>query len=249
MHSTASDTLNAYANLLLFALLVDKIITYAAIQYAIHPHPTLSSHRSKGQHTEKWHPSPLHHLIHVYDITPSKVEKVDSHRKHPHPTWTPPILTSILKNKTTAAEQVKKCQNKFRIFTDQSITDGGIGAAAVIKRKLMRMQRYEVYKSIRFHLRLRLVIGSHEITNPPLPFCKLNADWCSTLHDWRIANHWSPGQGTPCATHWGLGTGNHGFANPPPQICQLGIGKLTIFNTPCHIDLSTQQLSYMGWVY
>ena len=29
----------------------------------------------------------------------------------------------------------------------------------------------------------------------------------------------------PRATHWGMGTGNHGFANPPPQICQLGIGK------------------------
>ena len=154
MRSTASDTLNAHANLLPFPLLVDKTVASAAVRYATRPpsHPLFPHVRRAARRLVKKHASPLHQILHAYDIKPTEIEKVNSYRKIAHPTWNSPISTSIPKDKTKAAERVKKCRNKFRIFTDGSMTDGGVGAAAVLERKSARTRKYEVYKSIIFHL-------------------------------------------------------------------------------------------------
>ena len=75
--------------------------------------------------------------IHIH-----KRYSLESYRKHAHPMWCPPITTSIPKDKDTVAELVTRCSNRYRIYMDRSMTNGGIGAAAVLERKSLRMSSF-----------------------------------------------------------------------------------------------------------
>jgi hypothetical protein len=79
MSTTAMDTLEVTANLLSFRLLVDKCRQQAAIWLATLPvtHPLHKPVLNVASHVVKRHMTPLHDLMHRYNIQPQKIETIN----------------------------------------------------------------------------------------------------------------------------------------------------------------------------
>ena len=104
MHSSPHDTAETHANLLPFHLLVDKIRYAAAIRLATLPatHPLYKPVRDAAANLVKTHPTPLHDLMHRYNITPKKMETIDAVRKGPK--WKSKAKIKIHRSKEEAVE-------------------------------------------------------------------------------------------------------------------------------------------------
>jgi len=130
MNSTATDTLNAHANLLPTDLLLQRMCHRAALRLATLP----SRHPLHKHHNVKRHCSSLHNLLASFKIFPSNVKTLD-------PTCrsiaTSPNAhhTHIAPKKKIAIEEQKKLKDVIQIYADGSGHNGGIGAAAVLIRK------------------------------------------------------------------------------------------------------------------
>ena len=132
MRTTASSILNVFAGLLPIHLAVDKWRYNAAITLATIPekHPLYSLTKRAAQRYVQSHPSPLHELFHTYDVNPKLMEKIKPVR-HPS-TWKPGITTIIPKSKEEAIRGCRGDKSEIQIFTDGSLTEKGVGAAAVV---------------------------------------------------------------------------------------------------------------------
>ena len=80
LRTTATDVLDIMANLLPFHLLVDKHRHRAALCLATLPptHPLHKPVANAAVHLVKWHPTPLHDLMHTYKIKPQLIETIDA---------------------------------------------------------------------------------------------------------------------------------------------------------------------------
>ncbi|GBE84774.1 RNA-directed DNA polymerase from mobile element jockey [Sparassis crispa] len=120
LSSTATDTLNAHASLLLFHLLVDKVCHRAAARLCTLPpsHPLHDQVARASTHYVKSHCSPLHELLHAYQIFPGNMEKIQ------------PVAPS----KAEALDSELKWADAggIRVYTDGSDIDAGVGASAVL---------------------------------------------------------------------------------------------------------------------
>jgi ribonuclease HI len=131
MKTTATDILEAHANLLPFHLLVDKARHNALLRMATLPESNpIYQHLARAQKVHvKRHKSPLHKLLAAYpDIKPDKMEKVKTVRRKPQ--WKPPFSTHIEGSKEKAKESAGARREDIQIYTDGSGYRGGIGAAA-----------------------------------------------------------------------------------------------------------------------
>lgn len=146
MNSTATDLIDAHANLLPFRLLVKKVIHRAAIRLATLPkqHP-LHKHvkRAAGRYVRR-HRSPLHEILHASDIKPYTFETI--HPVRFSPKWRSPIITQIAESRETAVDKEKELTTTVKIYSDGSCTDGQVGAAAVLYRNGRRKKtlRYQL---------------------------------------------------------------------------------------------------------
>ncbi|KAF8638233.1 hypothetical protein AX14_010207 [Amanita brunnescens Koide BX004] len=134
MKTMVSSVLNVLTDLLPIHLAVDKWRYNAAITLATIPdkHPLYDLTKRAAQRYVQSHPSPLHELFHTYSITPRATETIKPVR-HPN-TWKPRITTIIPKSKEEAIQGCHNDKSEIQIFTDGSMTEGGVGAAAVIHR-------------------------------------------------------------------------------------------------------------------
>lgn len=150
MRTTASDVLDAHANLLPFHLLADKTIFRAATHLCTLPatHP-LYKHIKKAIRYVKRHHSPLHEIFEAYQLQPSSIETITAQRFHP--LWQPHFGTSIASGKEAAIEEeaVWVAKPGIHIYTDGSDIDGGVGASAVLIRP---GRQYGEVRILRFHL-------------------------------------------------------------------------------------------------
>jgi len=89
MRTSPHDTAEAHANLLPFHLLIDKVRHAAAIRMATLPptHPLYKPVRDAASRLVKTHPTPLHDLMHRYNIKPDNMETIEAIRKGPK--WKP----------------------------------------------------------------------------------------------------------------------------------------------------------------
>jgi ribonuclease HI len=137
MKTTATDILDAHANLLPIPLLLQKVCHRAALRIATLPqrHP-LFTH---VQHIVRFcnictHRSSLHDLISTYQTFPDDVETLDparqSNARHKNA-----YNTHIAQKKETAIKEQRELKDEIQIFTDGSGHNGGIGAAAVLMRE------------------------------------------------------------------------------------------------------------------
>jgi hypothetical protein len=79
MKTTATDVLDAHANLLPMQLLVEKMRARAAIRMATLPksHPLEQHIRRVATRRIKRHPAPIHGLLHDFGVRPTDIEKID----------------------------------------------------------------------------------------------------------------------------------------------------------------------------
>lgn len=138
MRTTATDVMEAHADVLPFPLLVDKLCQRAAVRLCTLPksHP-LSPHVSTAKRRfVKFHRSALHELLHAYEATadPARMEKILPCRRHPR--WTPKHSIEVEDSKIAAlgAEERWARRSGLRVYSDGSDVDGGVGAAAVLVR-------------------------------------------------------------------------------------------------------------------
>lgn len=132
MKTTASATLDVLADLNPFHLEVDKWRQNAMLALATitEEHPLFPMVKKASTRYVISHPSPLHELCHTYRIKPKDLEKIRPIR---YPAaWEPKVTTLIRKDKDKAIAECRTNNSDIQIYTDGSLIDKGVGAAAVV---------------------------------------------------------------------------------------------------------------------
>ena len=156
LRSTATDVLEAHADLLPFDLLVKKVCQRAAVRLHTLPneHPLAPHVRRASKCYVKSHKSALHELTDAFrgSTAQGNIETVRPARLHPR--WKPRHRVHILEGKARAAKDDQRWarHGAFRVYTDGSDIDGGVGAAALLYapgRRRPRILRYYLGPSTR----------------------------------------------------------------------------------------------------
>ena len=131
---TATDTVETLAGLLPFHLLIEKVRYSAAIRLATLPsaHPLHKPVTNAAPRLVKWHPTPLHNLMHRYDIQPAKMEKIMPRIFHVD--WKPHHTTQIITDRKLAIRSIACDDPDLKIYTDGSGINDKIRASAVLYR-------------------------------------------------------------------------------------------------------------------
>lgn len=143
MRTTATDVLEAHADILPFQLLVDKVCQRATVRLCTLPtkiktkHPLLPHIKRASQIYVQHHRSSLHELLHTYrkTVAPGRLEEIRPYRHHP--AWRAPHSIEMAEDKIAALEAEKRwvAREGIRIYSDGSDIDGRVGAAAVMYRQ------------------------------------------------------------------------------------------------------------------
>ena len=137
MRTTATDTLNAHADLMPFELLIDKKCHDEATRLATLPreHPLYQLTRTAARPVLRTPDrSPMHRLIHdAFSIQPDEYETIKTIRFDPK--WASRIRTRIAPNKEAAADEDQDNTDSIKVYSDGSLIEGGVGAAAVLYRR------------------------------------------------------------------------------------------------------------------
>jgi ribonuclease HI len=138
MRSTATDVLDAHANLLPMSVLIDKIHCRAALRLATLPpsHPLHRHIRSAAKRRVKRHQAPLHGLFHDFGIQPELIEKVDPALADA--SWDPGFKIRIAASREDAIRMDEEDAAAIQVYTDGSGKDGMVGAAAVLYKNGQR---------------------------------------------------------------------------------------------------------------
>ncbi|KIK33970.1 hypothetical protein CY34DRAFT_48077, partial [Suillus luteus UH-Slu-Lm8-n1] len=125
MRSTASDLLNAHANIPPFQQILRSYCHRATLRLAtLHAdHPLHKGIESAHQYVakrnftkQKRFPSPIHKLFREFRINPSTTEKILPIRHYPK--WSPDIETCIAETKTKALEEDVRAEEELRAYSD-----------------------------------------------------------------------------------------------------------------------------------
>jgi ribonuclease HI len=159
MRTTATDILEAHANIPPLHILIDKIRLRALIRMTTFPntHPLhLHIIRAHGK-MPKRHPTPLHHLFASFPtVNPKTMETIHPIRRDPKAALAADTLIPSPEN-SNAHRAIHP--SDITIYTDGSAKEGGVGAAAVMikraspsrPRKLLyhlgRGTKYTVYSA------------------------------------------------------------------------------------------------------
>jgi hypothetical protein len=84
LRTTATDMLEAHANLIPLDLQIQNLCHQVAIQLAYHPtsHPISPLLHRAAKGYVKRHKSSLHHLTHTYNLDPDSTDKIHPARHH-----------------------------------------------------------------------------------------------------------------------------------------------------------------------
>ena len=111
LHTSPNDTLDLHANLLPFYLLVDKVRFQAVLRLATLPttHPLYKVVNQAACRFVKKHHSPLHKMMHKFNLKPELMDKISAVRQSPK--WEPGVVIRIAESKEKAC-----CQRTLRRY-------------------------------------------------------------------------------------------------------------------------------------
>ena len=156
MRTTATDVLDAHADLLPFHILINQICHRSALRLATLPDThLLHKHMRKARRYVKWHRSPLHELQHRFRIDPEALESIATHRQAPG--WTRQVEVKKAASKEVAYKEGMESRAQIRVYTDRSDIGGGVGASAVLYRDGQRQG------TLRSHLGLSTLHTIYEV--------------------------------------------------------------------------------------
>ncbi|CAK5279173.1 unnamed protein product [Mycena citricolor] len=132
MNTTPTDALDIHARLLPIHLQVKKTRHRAAVRLATlsKVHPLHGAVHNAAARYVKRHRTPLHELMHEFDLHPRQMEDIRPIRQPAD--WRPQIKIASRTTKETAIAQERSDPAKWKVYTDGSGIDGQIGAAAVL---------------------------------------------------------------------------------------------------------------------
>jgi ribonuclease HI len=134
MKTSATDVLDVMVNLIPFHLLVDKHRQRAAFRLATLP-PTHLLHKpvtNAAAQLIKRHPTPLHDLMHTFNIKPKLMETIAVVRYSTR--WKPGVTMLIAETVNDAIQGMQQDNLDVKVYTDGSGMEGKIGVAAVLFR-------------------------------------------------------------------------------------------------------------------
>ena len=134
LRSTATDTADLHANILPIDLLLNKVCHRAALRMAALPfnHPLHKPLRTCAKRFIKRHRSPMHLLMHIFNIVPDDIETIIVTRRHPRIGNC--FTVRVAENRDDSIALMNADQSDIRIFADGSGLDGQAGAAAALYR-------------------------------------------------------------------------------------------------------------------
>ncbi|CDO73955.1 hypothetical protein BN946_scf185043.g2 [Trametes cinnabarina] len=136
LRTAPTDALEAHAKVLPFDLLVDQSCHRAAVRLCTLPtsHPLAPHIQRAGSRFVKAHRSALHELLDAYHpwLNYKNTERIAETRLHPR--WRPLHHIHVLEDREEAAadDQHWAQDGAYRVYTDSSDIDGGVGAAALL---------------------------------------------------------------------------------------------------------------------
>jgi ribonuclease HI/exonuclease III len=135
MRTTPTDLLDAHAGALPMELALLKICHKAAVRLLTLPttHPLHSLVQSAVRSLPAKHPSAIDNLLRIFQLARTKVEPISPINEGLH--VAPRFLTEISASREQSIENEKQDGADFKVFTDGSDHDGGVGAAAVMYKK------------------------------------------------------------------------------------------------------------------
>lgn len=149
MRTSATDVLEAHCDVLPLPLLIDKLCHRAAVRLCTLPatHPLAKHVARAARQYVRHHHSTLHELMAAYQLDPKRIETIQAVRHHP--SWKPSFAISIPQDKVAAIEEDDHWNERttYRVYSDGSDFEGGVGAAAVLYKAGRRG-----FKSLRYHL-------------------------------------------------------------------------------------------------
>jgi ribonuclease HI len=145
LRTSPTDALDIHAGIFPIKLELQNACHRAAVRLATLPkaHPLRGLVDKEGRHQPDKHKSPLHHLFLSTGVA------VDRFAPNP-PSPTLPVTlrklnVQIAEDKESAMEQEKDMSPDIKIFTDGSMKDGNVGAAAVLIREGCADRTLKVY--------------------------------------------------------------------------------------------------------
>ncbi|CDO68069.1 hypothetical protein BN946_scf184347.g6 [Trametes cinnabarina] len=136
LRSAPTDAPEAHPNLLPFDLLVDKQCHRAAVRLCALPdsHPLAPHVRRAGKCLVRSHRSSVHEILDAYrsHLDYRHTERIRPARLSPR--WRPRHRTHVLDDREAAADDDPNWakDGMWRLYTDGSACDGGVGAAAIL---------------------------------------------------------------------------------------------------------------------
>jgi hypothetical protein len=127
MRSSATDILDAHANVLPFQQALCKICFKSTLRMTTLPDSHLLAHDIKAAYEygaacnfckPKRHPSPLHKLLYKFKLNPTKMEKILPIRHYPK--WEVDMNIQIARKKEEATEEDEFTNEDLRVYSDGS---------------------------------------------------------------------------------------------------------------------------------
>ena len=146
LRTSASDVMEAHANLLPIELTMDRVCHWAALRLAALPesHPLFKPVRQSARRFLKRHRSPLHHLFHAFNVLPQDCETI-------MPLTCPPNEVSALQLQVAdtweeSREEDEGDKADVQVYSDGSGIEGMASASVVLFRDGQEIQslRYQL---------------------------------------------------------------------------------------------------------
>ena len=134
LHTSASDVMEAHANLLPIELTMDRVCHWAALCLTalLESHPLFKPVHQSARRFLKRHRLPLHHLFHAFNVQPQDCETLMPPTCPPNEVST--LQLQVADTREESREEDEGDKADVRVYLDGSGIEGMAGAAAVLFR-------------------------------------------------------------------------------------------------------------------